>query len=728
MNINLISPEDNGHNFVVRFKEDIVIPKDSKVYLNYATLTRRGNYEFTRDQKLYLVIPQNTTTASQSDPTANVLPTRNGAITGANFNFNIPLYNTELAPAAVSNVGVATIDAGVYDYGSMLFQIETALNNILSESNNGANLELYRAIGEGDLDENYDAGDTDHDVAFGIVKNNPLAGNPPLEDVELKDNIDANTGLNISLVNDELVKNSPNKNKNAPNDAVAVWDNYLVGSRRYNFLNNLDSTPLGQMGLCQFRANKTYQELGAGNDAICFGLFNKPYSVGIYGTNGTASLTQSVDDLNRVRGNTATNNEPNGNNADTFFNPPQTNYVVPNGTEGSANARITNLKIAPFQVCVDGRDTDIRIKIQCNRTSNTGSFGLTNQVNAGQNINNFKSFNLKLPSHNILPTEDIWIGIVVFQTQIQARRLPDHYRRNPTDGYMGVAVLNMNKIDQDKPLSNQPKDAILKKQDNFFNKDYFIDNRPAVGGGLNPPLVTYGATATGGANRVLSQTPFVPFISALKNGTGFSDVSYSPLTDGGDEANKPKTNILKYSMLATSDLANQLGLQTKVDYDRNRLRETQTEEDALEQIFYPNGTTTDPYGAWGVKKTKMALLWRRIGYSILLKNLPLQNYKNTEDTRDGGYSKNILSNIPAPFQNAEVEYNSKSKHLVTASYEPNFKVNNNMNNQPFSTNKFEVEIVNNKTDKPATEILNSVINFTIEPPETKIMDNTIKNI
>ena len=124
----------------------------------------------------------------------------------------------------------------------------------------------------------------------------------------------------------------------------------------------------------------------------------------------------------------------------------------------------------------------------------------------------------------------------------------------------------------------------------------------------------------------------------------------------------------------------------------------------------------------------MAFLWRRIGYSILLKNLPLQNYKNTEDTRDGGYSKNILSNIPAPFQNAEVEYNSKSKHLVTASYEPNFKVNNNMNNQPFSTNKFEVEIVNNKTDKPATEILNSVINFTIEPPETKIMDNTIKNI
>ncbi len=726
MNINLISPEDNGHNFVVRFKEDIVIPKDSKVYLNYATLTRRGNYEFSRDQQLYLVIPQNTETAEQSDPSANVLPTRK-----QNLNFNIPLYNTELAPPAVSNVGVATIEAGVYDYGSMLFQIETALNSILSESNNGANLELYRAIGEGDLDENYDAGDTDHDVAFGIVKNNSLAGNPPLEDVSIKDNIDANTGLNITpdATTGDLIKSSGNKNKNAPNDAVAVWDNYLVGSRRYNFLNNLDSTPLGQMGLCQFDANKTYQELGAGNDAICFGLFNKPYSVGIYGTNGTASLNQSVDDLNRVRGNTATNNQPNGNNADTFFNPPQTNYVVPNGTEGSANARITNLKIAPFQVCVDGRGGNTAIKIQVNRTSNVGGgMGYTGQVNAGQNINNFKQSTKLLSSHNIDPTENISIGILVFQTLIQARRTPDHYRRNPTDGYVGVAVLNMNEIDQDKPLSNQPKDALIFKQDNFFNRDYFIDNRVSGGGGLNPPLVNYGAVANGGANRVLSQTPFVPFISALKNGTGFTDVLYSPLSDGGDEANKPKTNILKYSMLASSDLAHQIGLQTKVDYDRNRLRELQTEESALEQIFYPNGTTTDPYGAWGIKKTKMALLWRRIGYSILLKNLPLQNYKNTEDARDGGYSKNILSNIPAPFQNAEIEYNSKSKHLVTASYEPNFKVNNNMNNQPFSTNKFEVEIVNNKTDKPATEILNSVINFTIEPPDNKIMDNTIKNI
>ena len=87
-----------------------------------------------------------------------------------------------------------------------------------------------------------------------------------------------------------------------------------------------------------------------------------------------------------------------------------------------------------------------------------------------------------------------------------------------------------------------------------------------------------------------------------------------------------------------------------------------------------------------------------------------------------------MSNIPAPFQNTEIEYNSKSNHLVTSTYEPNFKINNNMNNQPFSTNKFEVEIVNNKTDKPATELIGSVINFTIEPPESKKDDNTVENI
>lgn len=725
MNINLISPEDNGHNFVVRFKEDIVIPKDSKVYLNYATLSRRGNFEFTRDQQLYLVIPQNTQTAEQSDTSANVLPTRK-----ANLNFNIPLFNTELAPSAVSNVGVATIPAGIYDYSSMLFQIETAINSILGESNNGANLELYRAIGEGDLDETYDSGDTDHDVAFGIVKNNSLAGNPPLEDVSIKDNIDGNTGLNLTAdaTTGDLLKSSANKNKNAPNAGIAVWDNYLVASRRYNFLNNLDSTPLGQMGLCQFFGNKTYQELGAGNDAICFGLFNKPYSVGIYGTNGNVSVNQSTDDLNRVRGNTANNNQSNGVGTNTFFNPPQTNYVAPNGTEGTINTRRTNLKIAPFQVCIDGRENNVIVKFQVNRTSNVGrNFTYTSQVNAGQNINNQLQVRKGITTFGIEPTSDINIVIVVYQTQKQALSDPADYQTNPTKGFMGVAVLNMNNIDQDKSLSNQPPNAILFKEDSMFNRDYFIDNRVSAGA-LNPPLVRYDVVANGGANRVLSQTPFVPFISALKNGTGFTDVLYSPLSDGGDETNKPKTNILKYSMIASSDLAHQIGLQTKVDFDRKTLRGTATQESALEQLFYPNGTTTDPNGAWGVKKTKMALLWRRIGYSILVKNLPLQNYKNTEDTRDGGYSKNILSNIPAPFQNTEIEYNSKSKHILTSSYEPNFKVNNNMNNQPFSTNKFEIEIVNNKTDKPATEILNSVINFTIEPPETKIMDNTIKNI
>lgn len=730
MNINLISPDDNGHKFTVRFKEDIVIPKDSKVYLNYATLTRRGNFEFTRDQQLYLVIPQNTTTAEQSDPSANVLPTRNGAVTGANFNFNIPLYNSELAPPAVSNVGVATIPAGEYDYSSMLNAISTALNSILSNSNNGSNLELYRALGEGDLDEKYDDGIVSHDVAYGLVKNNSLAGDPPLENVSIKDHIDPLNGLNMSVNADgDIVKTTPNVNKDAPNAGVAIWDNYMVSSRRYNFLNNLDTTPLGQMGICQFIGNKTYQELSAENGALCFGLFNKPYSVGIYGTNGavTAGQFNSVDDFGRVRGNTAGNNQ-NDNNGSTFFNPPQLNYIKNGGNETSNNARQPFLKVAPFQVTIDGRNPTSKIVFTVNRNSNIGSaFTYTNHPNAGQNINNQKSVKTLTTNKGIPLTSDINIGILLYQTQQQAQRDPEFYQRNPTAGYMGVAVLNMNDIDQDLPLSQQGQ-AILLNKPNFFNKDYFIDNRVSGGGGLNPPLVDYGATATGGANRVLSQTPFAPFISSLKQNSGFEDVIFSPLTNGGDETNNPKTTILKYSMLASNDLANQIGLQSKVNYDRNRLRGGQTEKSALTNMYYPNGTTTDPTGAWGVKKTKMALLWRRIGYSVLLKNLPLQNYKNTQDTRDGGYSKNILANIPAPFQNTTIEYNTKSNHLVTASYEPSFKINNNMNNQPFSTNKFEVEIVNNKTDKPATELLNSVINFTIEPPENKQMDNTVKNI
>jgi hypothetical protein len=50
--VTLISPKGKGQNYTVKFRENIIIPKDSKVYLNYAHLTKYNGISFTKDQTI----------------------------------------------------------------------------------------------------------------------------------------------------------------------------------------------------------------------------------------------------------------------------------------------------------------------------------------------------------------------------------------------------------------------------------------------------------------------------------------------------------------------------------------------------------------------------------------------------------------------------------------------------------------------------------------------------
>ena len=50
MNFNLSSPTENGHQYIINFKEQVVIPPGSKVKLNFAEFTRSSNVVFNEDQ------------------------------------------------------------------------------------------------------------------------------------------------------------------------------------------------------------------------------------------------------------------------------------------------------------------------------------------------------------------------------------------------------------------------------------------------------------------------------------------------------------------------------------------------------------------------------------------------------------------------------------------------------------------------------------------------------
>ena len=109
-------------------------------------------------------------------------------------------------------------------------------------------------------------------------------------------------------------------------------------------------------------------------------------------------------------------------------------------------------------------------------------------------------------------------------------------------------------------------------------------------------------------------------------------------------------------------------------------------------------------------------------YVIYINNLPLKNYKNTRNSRlvnetKGGYNKNILANVPLPYQ---TEYRVDNR--LIGYYEPYLKAITDMKNQNFKTNYFDIEIRNALDDSPASYLRSAVINFTIVDKKSKLIN------
>lgn len=202
------------------------------------------------------------------------------------------------------------------------------------------------------------------------------------------------------------------------------------------------------------------------------------------------------------------------------------------------------------------------------------------------------------------------------------------------------------------------------------------------------------------ANRIKSQMPFNVIMTALTQGDGFGYV-HGPFKTKDDT--KPLTYIESYEIECSEELARYININTET----NR-------SDGLTKVLYPN--TGDASNSNLVHVEGMALDWRNESYSISLKELPIKNYKNNDKQKSGGYSKTILANCPVPFSDSQ-SYSTKSKQMITATYKPNYQIINNLYNQTLTTNHFSVEIRKLSSDKPANEILKSVINFTIMPPD-----------
>ena len=150
MNINLVSPVENGNSYVIRFKDDIIIPENSKVYLNFASFSRENDIELFEDQIMTLKFNP-TTGLKQTIPT--LLP-----------NGEFPINNVMENPSF-------TIPSGNYNYQRLYTLITTGINTLLQNSTN-TDLTMYRAVALSDMD-NTDSQITSGDMSFsvGLMKN-----------------------------------------------------------------------------------------------------------------------------------------------------------------------------------------------------------------------------------------------------------------------------------------------------------------------------------------------------------------------------------------------------------------------------------------------------------------------------------------------------------------------------------------------------------------------------
>jgi hypothetical protein len=184
-------------------------------------------------------------------------------------------------------------------------------------------------------------------------------------------------------------------------------------------------------------------------------------------------------------------------------------------------------------------------------------------------------------------------------------------------------------------------------------------------------------------------------MSAQVENEGWEAIFYTQLdkTANSSNDNKPATIIDNYSLTFNEEL-------------RNVFLQKNTE------TLFPNFIfqRTDLFYA-----RNFSLEWRVKNYSILLNNLPIQNYKNVEEKRQPAYQKAVLANLPSPFGVGSnlVEPTADDTEL-TSVYQPYNPIITDLNNQELVLNNFDVRIVDMENENTATEITKSVINFTIK--------------
>lgn len=747
MNINLLSPTDNailnssgkqnGHRYTIRFKEDILIPAKSKIHLNFATLSRQSELSFFDDQTLIINLPLEIPGVDLDGSYLfnNILPRRKlDATDGAEGSKN---FKGDPAKTSAGNKLEVDIPKGFYTFERFYKTLTDGINNALKLDPDGAthvsNNSNYRAS------EVFDANPTQSQVlnapdlsegaiiSMGILENTSFVTNNKLDfepvnefDFEINGTHKANAETNIPAesgtyafvkTNDTLLDSTAT----AGTTGAKVYDSYAMGKHNFRHTGLDDNTPLNNVNIFKVTTAQTYDTMATDFASVAFGLGSQEVANGIQGTDGAYPL----DDVTRTQGSAVHAN----------IYPVQQSFYKLDTTDGSVKGTgsgATRKVPTAFITCVITAENDAngagggvpKLEIYTARKSLTAPNSRLAESSNKFATGNFRSINehffggaggtnpdkyyfsrkrrIDLASKGFVGDERISLGLQLYQKPNDNGKYGKTYFR----------VLNLTSPDYDLPLSRQTEIILYDSfggSNNNFNTDFYYYN-----GGADINYTT-GASAQIRNNKVASQTGFTPMLWSNTKKHGFQLCTYRGIprgtVDGIDYSAYPMTLYNEYFLSATQELAEMFNIAN--DLTKSKVSNT----DPFNFIECNTGIVQEKttYG-------EVSRGWRSRSYSIFLRGLPLQNYKNKSSQNQGGFAKQILANVPLPFKDSLNHYNIKTTGL----YEPNSPIVSHLYNQDMVINKFEVDIKQMSNDRDATEIEESIINFTIVPPDDYI--------
>ncbi len=588
--VNLVSPEDNGHLYSVRFKEPLIIEPNSKVNLNFAKFKRNGNIFFNNDQTITISIKGAMPSLKPVSPFVSNL-TLDDLGDGAGV-LTIPKINPDTGKAGYSVIELDT-------------RIKTLFDSLqLRDTDKPTQLFHYQGLLVDEKKSDL--------IRIGYSQLPPQLS---LEDIT----------LSTADVKGGGAANGNAYEKTSANPDDLYYDNYALSQEHYNFNYNSPYNTGTNRNLIHWRCNRPIDTL---LNAVSVGLYSKE----IADSTWTASATSNTSALTKgtsTTGNASANGTAMTNPAVFLSGATQLAHADV-GNAANVNARLG--AYITFEITGAAGDKPKRFNIYMKTKDVAGEPFINDMIDEFKGMKQVFSESLSAiyPSGTDTTSAHPEFAVETYWLRGNGRLTE---KSGGTDT-MFFRVYNMIGYSTHTEKNLVWDSRSLGRRIGAIQRSFFTTH----GGGMNGES-TLGGTEAQKTSKINASLPFNLIVSAQKLGEGFEFIRMCGFNKTANNAsvNNPHTFIARYQMTFSEELANYVGVGESPRIDPNN-NDDNVVSVAREEAEIVRDTSYSIY-----LKNLPIKCYKNIQQSFINGN------KNSV-----GFVQPILYDVPTPFADSEI--------------------------------------------------------------------------